>query len=99
MGNLEDRARRLEEQAEWREISERLETERVFREALTRVSTSELRVMSEYFDSTDRDDWAEEDEPLMRRLLGLKEEVRRENAEARGQAVDPPWLAEIKGEE
>ena len=99
MANLGRRTRRLEEQAEWEEISGRLETERVFREALTRLSTSELQTMSEYMDGTGHQDWTQKDEPLMRRLLGLMEEVRREAAEARGQAVDPPWLSEIKREE
>ena len=99
MGSLERRAKRLEEGAEWREAAERLEKERTFREALTRLSTSELQAMKEYFDSTDREEWAQEDEPLMLRLLGLMEELQREAAEARGQAVDPPWLSEIKGEE
>jgi hypothetical protein len=98
MADLGRRTRRLEEQAELEEISGRLETERVFREALTRLSTSELRAMKEYFDETDREEWAEADEPLMRRLLGLMEEVRREAAEVRGQAVDPPWLSEIRRE-
>lgn len=98
MGNLERRARRLEEDAEWKETAEQLEKERTFREALTRVSAAELQAMHEYFHSTDREEWTEEDEPLMRRLLGLMDEVRREEAEARGQTVDPPWLSEIKGE-
>jgi len=97
VANLGRRARRLEEQAEWEEIGVRLETQRVFREALPRVSMSELRAMKEYMDDTDRDDWAEEDTPLMLRLLELMEEVRREAKEARGQEVDPPWLSEIKG--
>jgi hypothetical protein len=96
VGSLERRARRLEEDAEWREIGERLEKERTFREALTRLSTSELQAMREYFDSTGREEWAEKDVPLMLRLLGLMEEVRREGAEARGEVVDPPWLSEIK---
>ena len=55
--------------------------------------------MSEYMASTDRDEWAEEDKPLMLRLLELMEEVCREGAAARGEAVAPPWLSEIKGEE
>lgn len=99
MANLGDRARRLEEQAEWGEIGERLAKERALREAISRLSTSELRAMHEYFRSTDREEWAQEDEPLMRRLLELMEEVRREEAEARGQLVDPPWLSEINREE
>ncbi len=98
MANLGRRTRRLEEQTELEEISGRLEKERTFREALTRMSMSELRAMKEYMDDTDRDDWAEENTPLMLRLLELMEEVRREAKEARGQEVDPPWLSEIKGE-
>jgi hypothetical protein len=99
VGSLERRAGRLEEEAELRETSEQLETEHVFRKALSRLSTSELRAMKEYMDSTDREDWAEEDEPLIRRLLGLMEEVRREEAEARGEVVSSPWLSEINREE
>lgn len=98
MADLGRRTRRLEEQAELEEISGRLETEGVFREALIRLGTSELRAMKEYFDSTGREEWTAEDEPLMRRLLELMEEVRRERAEAKGQAVEPPWLSEIRGE-
>jgi hypothetical protein len=96
VGSLDRRARRLEEQNEYREVREQLEAERVFREALTRLSTSELQAMKEYLDSSGPEDWAQEDEPLVRRLLGLMEEVRREEAEARGQAVDPSWLSEIR---
>ena len=33
-----------------------LEKERTFREALTRVSTSELRAMKEYMDGTDQEE-------------------------------------------
>jgi len=96
VANLGRRTRRLEEQAEWEKISGSLETERAFREALARLSTSELQAMSEYLDSSGREGWTQEDEPLARRLLGLMEEVRRESAEARGQAVDPSWLSEIR---
>lgn len=78
--------------------AEQAETERVLREALTRLSTPELQTMKEYMGSTGREDWAEEDEPLIRRLLGLMEEVRREEAEIRGGVVEPPWLSEIKRE-
>ena len=99
MGSLERRTRRLEEEAEWRETTERLEKERTFREALTRLSTSELQAVRDYLQATGRDEWAEEDKPLMLRLLGLMEEVRREEAEARGQVVEPPWLSEINREE
>jgi hypothetical protein len=98
VANLERRTRHLEEQTEWQKTADRLEAERTFHEALTRVSTSELQAMKEYLDSTDREEWTEEDEPLARRLLELMEEVRRERAEARGQVVDPPWLSKIRGE-
>ena len=84
MANLERRTRQLEDQAEWQEISGRLEKERTFREALTRLSTSELRAMKVYMDGTDREEWAEEDTPLMLRLLGLMEDGRCEAAEAGG---------------
>jgi len=72
MGDLERRAGRLEEQAELGRQAERYETERVFREALSRLSTSELRAMKEYMDSTDQEGWTKVDEPLMRqqRLAG-----------------------------
>jgi hypothetical protein len=96
VGSLERRARRLEEEAEWREEAERLEKEHTFREALTRLSTSELQAVRQYLQGTE---WAEEDKPLMLRLLGLMEEVRREEAEARGQVAEPPWLSEIRREE
>jgi hypothetical protein len=88
-GRLSRRADRLEEQAELGRQAERHETERMFRKALSRLGTSELRAMKEYMESIDREGWAEEDEPLIRRLLGLMEEVRREEAEARGKVVDP----------
>jgi hypothetical protein len=93
VGNLEHRAQRLEEQAEWRATCERLETERVFKEALSRVSTPELRAMHEHFKSSDREEWAQEDEPLMRRLLELMEEVR---SEEQGEFA---WLSEVEPEE
>jgi hypothetical protein len=93
VGSLGRRARRLEEQAEWREIGEQLATERVFREALRRLITPELRAMHEYFERTDREEWTQEDEPLMKRLLGLMEEIRRE------EAGEFPWLSEINREE
>jgi hypothetical protein len=97
VANLGRRTRRLEEQTEWREIADRLEAERTFREALTRVVTSELGAMKEHFDGTDREEWTEEDEPLMLRLVELSEEVRREEQEARGASGRPPWLAEKGG--
>jgi hypothetical protein len=93
VGSLERRARRLEEEAELRKLGERLAAERVFREALRRVSTPELRAMNEYFERSDREEWTEEDEPLMRRLLALVEEVRHE------QAGEFPWCSELEQKE
>jgi len=90
MTNLERRARRLEEQAELRKQAKQAESERVLREALTRVSTPELRAMSEHLKRADREDWREEDEPLMRRLLMLMEEVRCE------EAGEFPWRSEME---
>jgi len=50
-------------------------------------------------DDTGREEWAEEDKPLMLRLVELMEEVRRDEAEVLGQVVDPPRLSETKREE
>jgi hypothetical protein len=98
MGSLDRRARRLEEEAEYRERRKRLEAERVFSEALKRVSTQELEVMTEYFDRhSDREEWAEEDLPLMKRLLGLVREVRAEEAVVR--TGEFPWQAEMREEQ
>ena len=99
MGGLDDRARRLEEQPEWRERGDRLEKERALREAIGRLSTPELRAMKEYMNDTGREEWAEGDKPLMLRLVELMEEVRRDEAEVLGQVGDPPWLSETKREE
>jgi hypothetical protein len=99
VGGLDDRARRLEEQPEWREMGDRLEKGRALREAIGRLSTPELRATKGYMDDTGREEWAEEDTPLMLRLLELMEEVRREEAEVRGQVGEPPWLSETKREE
>ena len=93
MGNLGNRARRLEEQAEWKVLTDRLEKERVFKETLRRMSDAELRAMHEYFQGTDREEWAQEDEPLMWRLLELMEEVR---SEERGEFA---WLSGVEPEE
>jgi hypothetical protein len=97
MGELEGRARRLsrradriEEEIEFRERRKQLEAERVFRKAIKRVSPAELEAMGECLNQSDREDWGEEDEPLMRRLLVLVEEVRAEEA-----AGDFPWRAEM----
>ena len=49
--------------------------------------------MSEHFERAEREDWTEEDEPLMRRLAALMEEVRREDAE------EFPWQSELEREE
>jgi hypothetical protein len=53
----------------------------VFKEALRRVSTAELLAMHEHFEHMERDgreEWSEEDEPLMRRLLALMQKARRD---------------------
>jgi hypothetical protein len=89
VGSLERRARRLQEEAEFRERRKQRESERVFREALRRVSAAELEAMGEYLDQPDREDWSEEDEPLMRRLVALVEEVRCE------EAGEFPWQREM----
>jgi hypothetical protein len=97
MGELGRRAERIEEQLEGRERSRQLESERVFREALGRVSTAELEAMREAFNrpSGDIDEaersWTEEDLPLMRRLLELVNEVRAEEA---GPSLGYPWQRE-----
>ena len=98
MASLDRRARRLEEEAEFRERRKQLEAERVFSEALKRVSTQELEAMKEYFDRhPDREDWAEEDLPLIKRLLGLVREVRSEEAVVR--TGEYPWQAEMREEQ
>jgi hypothetical protein len=91
MTNLERRVRRLEEQAALREQAK--QAERVLREALRRVRTPELQAMSELLERSDREDWREEDEPLMRRLVALMEEACRE------EAGEFPWLSELQREE
>jgi len=93
MTNLERRVRRLEEQAALREQAKQAEAERVLREALRRVRTPELQAMSELLERSDREDWREEDEPLMRRLVALMEEACRE------EAGEFPWLSELQREE
>jgi hypothetical protein len=103
MGELEGRSRRLarraarlEEEVEQRKLAEQRAAERVFAEALSRVSLSELRAMHQYFEQHDREEWTEEDEPLMRRLLALVEEVRNEEAGVRGKFL---WQSEIEQKE
>ena len=81
MGDLEDRTRRLEEVAELQEARKRRESERVLQEVLRRLSTAELEAMAEAFGRDGPEDWTEEDEPLMRRLLTLMHEIRNEEAE------------------
>ena len=49
--------------------------------------------MSELLERSDREDWREEDEPLMRRLVALMEEACRE------EAGEFPWLSELQREE
>jgi hypothetical protein len=98
MAGLDRRARRLEEEAEFRERRKQLEAEHVFSEALKRVSTQELKAMKEYFDRhPDREDWTEEDLPLMKRLLGLVREVRAEKDVVRTGEV--PWQVEMREEQ
>ena len=92
MGSLERRARRLEEEAEERRLAEQREAQRVLREALRGMSTPELRAMHEHFERAAGEEWTEEDEPLMRRLLMLVEEVRCE------EAGGFPWQVEMREE-
>lgn len=80
MGGLDKRIRRLEEEAGFSERAKQAERERVLREALKLVCTPELNAMQEALERGNRGEWAEEDEPLMRRLLALMEEVRAEEA-------------------
>jgi hypothetical protein len=92
MGDLGRRARRLEESAELKREAERRAAERTFAEALGRVSRAELLAMQEHFEQADRQEWAEEDLPLMKRLLALMDEVRNEESQ------DFPWRTEIREE-
>lgn len=100
MGELEGRSRRLsrrtrrlEEQAEFDRQAEQRAAERMLREGISRLGGDELRAMRDYFERHDREEWAEEDTPLMRRLLELKEGVRAER-----EAGDFPWRAEMRKE-
>ena len=88
-GSLERRTHNLEEEAEFRERRRQLDAEEVLREALSRVSTADLEAMKEAFDRDGPEDWGEEDEPLMRRLLQLMNEVRNE------EAGEFPWRREM----
>jgi hypothetical protein len=68
----------------------------VFKEALRRVSTAELLAMGEHFGHMERDgreEWSEEDEPLMRRLLALMQKARHDEPE------EFPWRSETHGRE
>jgi hypothetical protein len=94
MAGLERRARRLEEQAELEEQARQYESERVFREALERVSTAELEAMGEHFNRPGPEEWTEEDLPLMLRLLSLVDEVRAEEAAVK--TGEYPWQREIR---
>ena len=89
---LSRRARRIEEEVEFRERMKQVESERVLREALKRVSTAELEAMGEAFKRPGPQEWTEEDLPLMRRLLGLVDEVRAEEAGVF------PWQREMREE-
>ena len=100
MGSLDRRARRLEEEAEFQERRKLVEAEHVFGEALKRVSFEELGAMKEYFDRhPDREEWAEEDLPLMKRLLGLVWEVRAEETAVKTGEFVAPWQAEMREEQ
>ena len=89
---LSRRAARLEEEAELDRLAEQRAEERLLRTAISGLSTDELEAMREHLDGKDGDEgWAEEDAPLMLRLLEVKEEARR----AQG-AGDFPWRAETR---
>jgi hypothetical protein len=98
MGELENktqrlarRARRLEEEAELENQAEQRKAERMLREGLKLMSTTELQAMREYFERDDLEDWREGDEPLMRRLVELREQARCE------ETGEFPWCAETEG--
>ncbi len=91
---LSRRARRLEEAAELDKLVERQAAERDLRAALDRLTTAELEAMRDYFEQGgEREEWTEEDAPLMRRLLEIREEVRHEKTTG-----DFPWRAEMQKE-
>ena len=97
MAGLDKRARKLEEEAEYREQSRRIAQERRLREGLKRVSTAELEAMKEAFDRSRPEDWTEKDLPLMRRLLALVNEVRaEEEGVLKGEF---PWQREVRERE
>lgn len=93
MGKLEGRARRLEEEAKLDRQAEQCAKERALREGISRLSAAELQAMHDYFEQRDSEEWTEEDAPLMRRLLALREEAQRESA-----GEDFPWRAEMRKE-
>ena len=78
MAGLAKRARKLEEEAEYREQSWRFAQERRLREGLQRVSTAELEAMKEAFERPGPEEWTEGDLPLLKRLAALVNEVRAE---------------------
>jgi hypothetical protein len=102
VGDLEGRSRRLsrrtarlEEEAELERRVEQRAEERLLRTAISGLSTEELEAMREHLDGKDEaEGWAEEDKPLMLRLLGIKEEARRVQGEG-----DFPWRAAIRKRE
>lgn len=84
----------MEEQAELDRLAKQRAEEKLLRTALSTLSTEELRAMQEHLGREGREEWTEEDEPLMLRLLELKEEARREEAEG-----DFPWRAAMRKQE
>jgi hypothetical protein len=98
VGDLEGRSRRLsrrtarlEEEAELDRLAEQRAEERLLRTAISKLSTEELQAMQEHLDGKDDEGWAEEDRPLMLRLLEIKEEARRAH-----EAGEFPWRAETR---
>ncbi len=68
----------------------------MFKEALRRVRAAELLAMGEHFGHMERDgreEWSEEDGPLMRRLLALMQKARRDEPE------EFPWRSKTHGRE
>jgi hypothetical protein len=91
---LSRRAKRLEQEVAADERARQAATERELREAISRLSTAELEAMRDHFEEHDRDDeagWGPVDEPLMERLLQVRDEMRAERAEG-----DFPWRAKTK---
>lgn len=88
MGELEGRSNTLSRRARQRATGRKL------REAITRLSTEELEAMLDHFEEHGRDDeagWQPVDEPLMGRLVQVRDEMRAEKAEG-----DFFWRAKTK---